>query len=232
MRIAAGDTAALNRLAQYMARCPFSLARLLRITPGGKVIYKADKEHCREYPLPAEDTLFGGVARNFQVFEPLDFLAELTQHIPNKGEHLIRYYGCYSNKARRMVNGVEAPPAGAPAVPLGSPPTLPDRLARRRWAMLIQRIYQIDPLVCPKCGGAMKIIAFIEARQDKVIRKILEHCGLWRDLPPRVPPAAPSKAVPGHRESNFADSVEVDPDFLEHLHREKQGEQLGMGWEF
>ena len=23
----------------------------------------------------------------------LDFLAEVTQHIPNKGEHLIRYYG-------------------------------------------------------------------------------------------------------------------------------------------
>jgi hypothetical protein len=36
------------------------------------------------------------------LFLPLDFLAELTQHIPNKGEHLIRYYGHYSNKARGM----------------------------------------------------------------------------------------------------------------------------------
>jgi len=27
-------------------------------------------------------------------------LAELTQHLPNKSEHLIRHYGCYSNKAR------------------------------------------------------------------------------------------------------------------------------------
>jgi hypothetical protein len=25
------------------------------------------------------------VSRNFQVFDPLDFLAEVTQHIPNKG---------------------------------------------------------------------------------------------------------------------------------------------------
>ena len=35
----------------------------------------------------------------------------------------------------------------------------------------------------PKCGGTMKIIAFIEARQGDVIRKILEHCGLWHDPP-------------------------------------------------
>ena len=33
-----------------------------------------------------------GVNRNFQVFDPLDFLAEVTPHIPNKGERTIRYY--------------------------------------------------------------------------------------------------------------------------------------------
>ena len=81
--LAVGDTAGIERLAQYMARCPLSLARVVRITPEGKVVYNADKEHCRQYPLPADADLFGGVARNYQVFEPLDFLAELTQHIPN-----------------------------------------------------------------------------------------------------------------------------------------------------
>jgi hypothetical protein len=40
--------------------------------------------------------------------------------------------------------------------------------------MLIKRIYQADPLLCAKCGGTMKIIAFIEARQGEVIRRILE----------------------------------------------------------
>jgi len=50
--------------------------------------------------LPRNAKSLAGVARNFQVFEPLDFLAEITQHIPNQGEHLIRYYGCHSNKAR------------------------------------------------------------------------------------------------------------------------------------
>ncbi|MSU63699.1 MAG: hypothetical protein EXS31_15080 [Pedosphaera sp.] len=41
-----------------------------------------------------------GPKRNFQVFDPLDFLAEVTQHIPGKGDHQIRYYGWYSNKNR------------------------------------------------------------------------------------------------------------------------------------
>jgi hypothetical protein len=29
------------------------------------------------------------------------------------------------------------------------------------WAMLIKRVYEIDPMVCPKCGDAMKVVAFI-----------------------------------------------------------------------
>jgi len=80
----------------------------------------------------------------------------------------------------------------------------------------------------------MKIISFVEARQDKVIRKILEHCGLWRDPPPRAAANPPQtlRPVQAQRASGFGDSVEVDPDFLEHLHREKQGEQLNLGWDF
>ena len=35
----------------------------------------------------------------------------------------------------------------------------------------------MDPLVCPKCGGQMKIISFIEKDQSEVIEKILRHCG-------------------------------------------------------
>jgi hypothetical protein len=35
--------------------------------------------------------------RNFEVFSALDWLAALTAHIPNHGEHLVRYYGWYSN---------------------------------------------------------------------------------------------------------------------------------------
>jgi hypothetical protein len=37
----------------------------------------------------------------------------------------------------------------------------PDRTtARKRWAALIKQVYETDPLLCPKCGGEMKIISF------------------------------------------------------------------------
>ena len=59
---------------------------------------------------------------------------------------------------------------------------------RKNWARLIQKIYEIDPLTCPKCHGPMAVIAFIEA--EDVIEKILKHLGLW-ELTPRPPPPIP-----------------------------------------
>jgi hypothetical protein len=41
------------------------------------------------------------IGRNFEVFTPCDFTAAITQHIPDKGFQLVRYYGWYSNKMRR-----------------------------------------------------------------------------------------------------------------------------------
>jgi hypothetical protein len=51
-----------------------------------------------------------------------------------------------------------APPAPIP-VPAAEPAHR--RAARYAWAMLLARIYEVFPLVCPRCGGAMRIIAFI-----------------------------------------------------------------------
>jgi Putative transposase. len=96
--IKAGDTVGLERLVQYISRCPFSLERIIKLTDTDHVIYKAEHKNCRRFPDPANETLKPGVNRNFQIFNPLDFIAEITQHIPNKGEHTIRYYGFYSNK--------------------------------------------------------------------------------------------------------------------------------------
>jgi len=58
---------------------------------------------------------------------------------------------------------------------------------RKNWARLIQKIYEVDPLTCPKCQGRMEIIAFIE--DEEVVEKILNHLGLW-DLKTRPTPRA------------------------------------------
>ena len=54
--------------------------------------------------------------------------------------------------------------------------------------MLIKRVYEVDPLSCPKCGGQMKVVAFLEPPQSDVIEEILRHCGLWQASAPRAPP--------------------------------------------
>ncbi len=71
-------------------------------------------------------------------------------------------------------------PEAAPAEPLHR------QAARYVWALLLARIYEVLPLLCPKRGGEMKIIAFIT--EGTVIREILGHLG-EPTSPPRLMPA-------------------------------------------
>jgi len=62
---------------------------------------------------------------------------------------------------------------------------------KRAWARLIKQVYEVDPLVCPRCGSPMRIIAFIE--QPAGIKEILTHLGLRPTL--SSPPFASSIAA-------------------------------------
>ncbi len=53
----------------------------------GQVIYKSKMTH-------------GKNKKNFEVFSAGEFIAAITQHIPEKSFQLVRYYGWYSNRAR------------------------------------------------------------------------------------------------------------------------------------
>ena len=185
-----------------MTRCPFSLARLVKVTETSQVVYQAEKGSCRSFPDPGGDGIQAGRApsrsdgrRNYQILSPLDFLAEFTQHFPAKGAHLIRYYGWYSNKSRGMRKeaAVEATGESSPAADASSGAS---NRCSQSWAMLIKRVYEVDPLSCPECGGQMAVVAFIEPPQADVIEKILSGHqsgamvgGLWRSVAARAPPA-------------------------------------------
>jgi hypothetical protein len=52
---------------------------------------------------------------------------------------------------------------------------------------LLRRVYEVDPLVCPRCGEAMRIIAFIT--EPKVVDTILRHLAA-KGLDARSPPTA------------------------------------------
>ncbi|MBN1182227.1 MAG: hypothetical protein JXB49_08065 [Bacteroidales bacterium] len=42
---------------------------------------------CIPFPKAGDNELIASNPRNFEIFEPLDFLAAVTQHIPDKGEY-------------------------------------------------------------------------------------------------------------------------------------------------
>jgi hypothetical protein len=63
-------------------------------------------------------------------------------------------------------------------------------VARYAWALLLARIDEVFPLVCPRCGGEMRIIAFIT--DACVVREILSHVG----EPTSPPPIAPARRPP------------------------------------
>ena len=59
------------------------------------------------------------------------------------------------------------------------------KACRRTWAQLIEKVYLVSPLVCPKCRSKMNIISFIE--DPAVVRKTLKHLGIW-EIKARPPP--------------------------------------------
>jgi len=81
----------------------------------------------------------------------------------------------FSLEARTNGSALERPGDAAIAVPsrAARKETRDTRAMRRSWAQLIKRIYEVDPLVCPSCGGEMKVVAFII--DHAVVDKILRH---------------------------------------------------------
>ena len=118
--------------------------------------------------------------KSVKVFPALEWLAAMCSHIPNRGEQMVRYYGYYSNVSR----GKRQKEGSDDVIPCILEPQGNEKAFRKSWARLIQKIYEVDPLVCPKCKGAMRIISSIE--EPSVIRAILDHLGLWlaRARPP------------------------------------------------
>jgi len=69
---------------------------------------------------------------------------------------MVRYYGLYANAHRGKVRKSEQ---GAHKLILIEEEGA--KIPRRGWAEMIRKVYEVDPLLCPKCGGEMKVIAFI-----------------------------------------------------------------------
>ncbi len=160
-RIWPEDETALGNLAKYIVRASFSQERM-RYIPSDKSI-----DGTAKVIYTSKD------GRTEQTFDAIDWLARLAVHIPNKYEQLVRYLVFYSNKSRGMRKKAETDDA----IPSIAPGELTSKQFRRSRAMLIQKIYEVDPLCRPNCQNQMRIISILEA--GPIVRKILEHLDLW-----------------------------------------------------
>ncbi len=99
-----------------------------------------------------QDRSPSGISTTYSIME---FMALLAGHIPSPYESLVYYYGLYSSSHRGKVireNGdgeVKVEEVNG------------NGKASSTWARLILKIFEVDPLRCEKCGGEMKVIAFI-----------------------------------------------------------------------
>jgi hypothetical protein len=103
-------------------------------------------------------------------FTPLEFLAHLTCHIPNRYQHMRRYAGLYASATRRFW-GLSTLASirrreGKPITP--------------RWASLLARIFASLPIECPRCHIEMRLSGF-----ETDLRKITILIPEIRRAPPR-----------------------------------------------
>ena len=123
----------------------------------------------------------------------------------------IRYYGYYSNKSR----GLRKKAGADDTIPALIESEVSPKEFRQNWARLIQKIYHVDPLVCSKCLGSMRIISFIE--DSEIVKKILKHLDLWdvkRKPPPRAnSPPTESFIIYDNSSAPSADDYIIDSDY-------------------
>jgi hypothetical protein len=187
VRIEADDALGLLQVARYSARAPIALERLRYDAAKEQVTLLSDK---REGPTAGSHT-----------FPALEFLSMLLAHVPDRHEILVREYGAYSVRRRAHWRraGILTDARRPAEISASAGEPTPDwpalRALRQRWAELLRRIFEVDPLRCARCGAEMRIVAFILA--PDAIAAILRHLRRsGRDPRRALPEHAATRAPP------------------------------------
>ena len=124
------------------------------------------------------------------VFDPIEFLEKLAAITPRPAVNLVIYHGVLAPRARwrsQVIRyGRPAPDATAPPADAGPAPAAPR--GAWTWAALMHRVFALDVLACPRCGGRLRVIAIVQ--DPAVVRTLLAQGG--RARAPAAPGPAPA----------------------------------------
>jgi len=126
-----------ERVSKYMIRPLLSLERLCFDEKEGKISYRYGKE-----------------GEEVEKMDYLEFIARTTSHIPDKSQVTIRYFGLYANAHQGKIRKEGQKDHKLLIIEEEHP-----RIPRRGWAEMIRKVYEVDPLLCPRCGGQMPACA-------------------------------------------------------------------------
>ena len=122
------------------------------------------------------------------LLDPLELIEKLSVLIPPPRFHLLRFHGVLAPRAQLRAAVVprasqDAALGGGPAPPPSPPePQSPpsSRAGRLSWAALMRRVFEVDVLLCPRCGGRRRIVAVYPGGQR--LRELLDRLGLSDSL--------------------------------------------------
>ena len=195
---------------RYCARPPFAMERLRK--EGSDLVYRCAKQRSE----PSSDKR--GAKVDEITLTPLELIDRIAALVPPPRTHRHRYFGVLAPNSplRAAVVAMAVTPAqpaqtgtGVPGVVPQGNSVPPKRPAHYLWAVLIARIYEVFPLLCPVCGGQMRLIAFVT--DGTQIRKILDHIGVDSE-PPHI---APARGPPLWEDcdAQTVEGVAVEPDW-------------------
>ena len=79
----------------------------------------------------------------------------MADHIPDPGKHRTLFYSYYANRVRGN-RAVEEPAEAKVEVEPAK-----KRRCSASWARLIAKVFDADSLTCRRCGGKLKIVAYL-----------------------------------------------------------------------
>lgn len=92
---------------------------------------------------------------------PIEFLARLTLHIPDRYQNIRRYAGFYASIVQCAVRRAAVGTKSFDMIRTLQPAIRETKGIKPNWASLIAKIFGTLPIVCPKCGTIMNFKEFI-----------------------------------------------------------------------